>query len=453
MRQKMKAFRSLLLESLENRSLLAAVGFDDAWQFTQHDTRIELRYVQVDRAQVGAIFVNVSPTTQLQWKLRPAGRPSAFDVENTFEIEPEGEPPAFIHPPRTSEPGVVPVPPQHANPHPPEKPTDPGSASKGPDRATLAVPNLAHPTLSILQTIGSNGSRLTNQTPPREISLTGTSAGNIQPPYTPIVAPSINNSVNSQSNQAGSSSLANAVRDVFNSSQVTFDFSVSERGNDSFASVISNNATDATFRFSRSGLSQNDGNSVKSDAANRILDQALAAQVAGKASLEGLLSDLAEDHYRSRSSQAFDANQPSSQFDSRRHTDFENNSDVAELAFAGGGLIALALNRDSGPMDLAQVAEDVHRENRTWVANVGVYREFENAAIAATDFVATRFSGAISRSTRTAAFTEDTNRSQTEVGDAKVHPLLASSTAALGVMLFSLRRVRKNVRLMYTKRG
>jgi len=116
------------------------------------------------------------------------------------------------------------------------------------------------------------------------------------------------------------------------------------------------------------------------------------------------------------------------------------------LSFADGGLIAIALNRDLAIHELGEIAGDDSSENKAWTANVGIFRAFENGALAAT-----HYAGLSNRTARNADLLEAEVSSpdvEAEVSSTPMHPLLTSSSAALGVLLVGLRRFRKSTRRM-----
>ena len=462
MREKSRSFRSLLLESLESRTVFAADAFYDMWQGEHRESRVEITLLQDGRAQFGAIVIGPSHSirtseftgaqaTRNAWKVRLNDH---YDDHALNDLSPEGE--------------ALPLPPQFNN----QLGFKP-SANRGDDIPTLGrpvnqLPVNQSPTGSRNGGLGSPGfdSPLTNVTPPSspqfnfniEHSLGSSGSGNSSTNTVIIVSTNnrdSSNPSNSQSNSQSTRSAAPSVTSPVTSpsasvvdasttwlnahsmtpSQTTFDFSANELSSQSVA-TSSRNSSDPTFRFSRPSVASVD----------RLFDPQLAEQAEGIASLETLLSDLAENHRQSRA-QSHDSNRPNSRFETQRK--LAGEAAMGAIARTEGVFIALALNRDISHSNLADLADEVNRENKTWLANVGVYREFENAAIVATEFVAAPNPtprGTLSNSK------SDLTQAEAEVGDSQFHPLLASSTAVLGAMLFSLRRVRKNVRLMYTKR-
>ena len=176
-----------------------------------------------------------------------------------------------------------------------------------------------------------------------------------------------------------------------------------------------------------------------------LFDQAMAERSASVESLENLLSGLAENHRRSRVHNGFETNT-----NSRNEQGWRPDANSAEVAFAEGGMIALALNRDVALSELEDISEDARSENIAWIANVGVFRALEYGAVAATENA-----GVTNRAGRTeesSSTTAELAEVEGEVADSRLHPLLASSSAALGAVIFGLRRIRKSTTLMFTSR-
>jgi hypothetical protein len=111
-------------------------------------------------------------------------------------------------------------------------------------------------------------------------------------------------------------------------------------------------------------------------------------------------------------------------------------------------MIALALNRDITLSELEDISEDARSENKAWIANVGIFRAFENGAVAATEY--SGLTNRVGRNTNSNSTNAELAESEAEVANTQLHPLLASTSAALGAMVFGLRRMRKSSLLMFT---
>ena len=189
---------------------------------------------------------------------------------------------------------------------------------------------------------------------------------------------------------------------------------------------------------------------VPSDA---IADQAVAEQAVSEQSsvlesLEKLLPGLAENHLRNRTQNGFDANQPNA----RQEKNWRPEAPASvEVAFADGGMIALALNRDIAMSELKELSDDARSENKAWIANVGIFRAFENGAVAATEYAG--LTNRVTRNAASNALPEDESEVEGEVANSQLHPLLASTSAALGAVMLGLRRMRrKTVPLLFASR-
>jgi hypothetical protein len=178
-----------------------------------------------------------------------------------------------------------------------------------------------------------------------------------------------------------------------------------------------------------------------------LVDGALVEH-ASLESLENLLSGLAENHRRNRIQNGFDANQSNSRNEQNWRPE---TSTSVEVTFADGGMIALALNRDLALSELEEILDDARSENKAWVANVGIFRAFENGAVAATEYA-----GLTNRTTRnggSSSTEQELSGAEAEVANSHFHPLLASTSAALGVVMLGLRRMsRKSIPLLFTSR-
>ncbi len=118
-----------------------------------------------------------------------------------------------------------------------------------------------------------------------------------------------------------------------------------------------------------------------------------------------------------------------------------------------GGMIALTLNREASVQDFNELSDDIRNENVAWMASLGIIRSFESGGLATTEI-----SGLINRTVQTPSHvdastkraTDDLVELELERAPTRLQPLLASSSIALGAMLFGLRRVRKTVQLQFT---
>ena len=179
-----------------------------------------------------------------------------------------------------------------------------------------------------------------------------------------------------------------------------------------------------------------------------IADQALGDQASSLESLEKLLPGLAENHLHNRTQNGFDANQPNARHENNRRPE---TSASVEVAFADGGMIALALNRDIAMSDLEELSDDARSENKAWIANVGIFRAFENGAVAATEYAG--LTNRVTRNAASSASPQGVSEVEGEVANSQLHPLLASTSAALGVVMFGLRRMRsKTAPLLFSSR-
>ena len=179
-----------------------------------------------------------------------------------------------------------------------------------------------------------------------------------------------------------------------------------------------------------------------------IAEQAVSEQASVLESLEKLLPGLAENHLRNRTQSGFDANQPNA----RQEKNWRPEASASvEVAFADGGMIALALNRDIAMSELEELSDDASSENKAWIANVGIFRAFENGAVAVTEYAG--LTNRVIRNAASNASPADMSEVEGEVANSQLHPLLASTSAALGVVMLGLRRMRsKTVPLLFTSR-
>jgi hypothetical protein len=177
-----------------------------------------------------------------------------------------------------------------------------------------------------------------------------------------------------------------------------------------------------------------------------IEDQAITERTTRLESLENFLLSLAENHHRIRSGIGFDVNHRNSR---NEVTERPETSMALEIAVADGGMIALALNRDIIMSQFEDISEEARSEKKAWIANVGIFRAFENGAVAATEY-----SNLTNRTPPNAGLSSTARESaEGEVANTQFHPLLASTSAALGAMMLGLRRMRRqSIPLMFTTR-
>ena len=476
MREKTRLFRSLLLESLETRTVFAGDSFDalpfDASPLGAQFSHFEVTHHYDSRVQTSTIVVRaVSRPLDLdfagqQGNGRPEnGKPSKpqdfrdFHDHDQVILIPEGEGPDSHSRPNDlpgSSPGRF---------DPPSRPSsginlDRPSATLNPNNG---VPNNSGPTATIPTTA------ISTTTPrPGTLSLPNASDFRTGEPRTsePSSSPTSNNltllggraapavtlqSAVSQSHVLAVTNLSSFGTQWFGTADVAFDLS-SRSGSELNNRLTESGLRDGEFKFT----ADSDGSR------DTPLDPDLVDQAIGMASLDKLLSDLANKHRRRQAEEHTDREQANRSEPAGRS--YRQNSRMAELQAvnAEGGLIALALNRDVAPTDLDELAKSLHRENRAWVASVGVFRTFESGAVENGEvqsgaMAATEIAVKSDRSKQTAQANQLADLAQganSDVEDSatRFHPLLASSTVALGAMLFSLRRIRKTARLMYTKR-
>ncbi len=179
-----------------------------------------------------------------------------------------------------------------------------------------------------------------------------------------------------------------------------------------------------------------------------IVDENLLERAAAVESLETLLSNLAENHRRKQSQAEFNVDKPLTRNDESWRT--ESSDAQVEMAFADGGMISLALNRDVALSELEDVSDVARSENRAWVANVGIFRAFEGGAVAATEYAG--LTNRISKNAEARSSTAELSEVEAEVANSQLHPLLASTSAIVGGLMLGLRRMRKATPLMHTLR-
>lgn len=216
----------------------------------------------------------------------------------------------------------------------------------------------------------------------------------------------------------------------------TFDFSASHGNNSEPYSSIDNQ------RFGEPQLSK-----ARSSESDAIFDPSLTARGKEIDPLESVLSDLSADHGRPASQFVSNADLPSSRSDQGWRE--KQAAAPVDYLFADGGMIALTLNRDTSLRDLEEMTDEARNEGKAWIANVGIYRAFENAAVAATEYA--------SLTNRTARSTESpANAEVSEVEGPLAGTDLRPSVGfavALGVLTLGFRRFRKIVPLMYKGRN
>lgn len=446
MREKAKLFRALLLEPLELRAVFSADGLD-VWQCVQHSSDVEYAQLHLPLTDHALATGDIDRSHDLQAGIQaghrsrgPSQHKHVFDIEFDMPLPPaegEGRPhddtarfnfnPLHANPPTRipnlpSEPGIVIVVDALPNPivfSPPREviggnipriPADSGSLTNVTSRHTNIAEN------------SSTSSMTINRVPTADTrnSTVGT----------PAVLTSISVT---QANLAIQNLPAMSV------GTATFDFSTRLGSNNvrSTAIDLSHQRTDE-FHFTKPLSLSRDS----------VIDPALIERASGVASLESLLSDLAENHRRQRTQNGFDANQPDAR--SGQNWRPEHNATPVEIAFAEGGMIALALNRDIAFAELEDTSEVARQERRAWVANVGIYRAFENGAVAVTEHAG--LTNRTSPKSESQSIQVDWPEVESELASTPLHPLLASTSAALGLVMFGLRRIRKSVPLMYTSR-
>ena len=471
MREKTRSFRSLLLESLETRTVFAVDSFDalqfGASQFGTQFSHFEVTHYYNSKVQTSTLVVKaVSRSMDLDSDghqgdghqgagHQGAGRSSKpqdyrdFHDHDQVILIPEGEGPGS-HSRPIDLPGSGP-----GRFDPPSRPTsginlDRPSSSLNPNNGG---PNSGGPAATTPTTVISPTAPRTNT-----LSLPNASDFRTGEPRTsePSSSPSSNNSTHlggraapavtlqsavSQNHALAVANLSSLGTDWFGNTDAAFHLS-SRSGGELSNRLSESGLRDAEFRFTADADGSRDA----------ALEPDLVDQAIGMASLDKLLSDLANKHRRHQAEEHNVREQANrNDFSGRsRHQNFR----LAELqaANAEGGLIALGLNREVTPTDLDKLAESLHREHRAWVASVGVFRAFEASAVATTEVALKDDRSIASGQPSEIASENQDSGTVVEVNATRFNPLLASSTAALGAMLFSLRRIRESARLMYTKR-
>lgn len=256
----------------------------------------------------------------------------------------------------------------------------------------------------------------------------------------------LNGLANGSANSAASqSSLVNPTLASLSSTSLsaasgttTFDLSLRPRSSDMHSASGSVGQSIEDFRFSKPMM----------DPAESIFDQALLERAAGIESLDNLLSGLAENYRHGRAHNGFDADQPNA----RNNQNLRSESSVAvEAAFSDGGMIALALNRDIAFKELEEISDSALTENKAWIANVGIFRAFENGAVAVTEYAS--LTNRVTRGSEASPTSVELTDVESEVANSQFQPLWASTSAVLGAVMIGLRRIRKSNPLMFTSRG
>ena len=448
MREKAKLFRALLLEPLELRAVFSADGLV-VWQCVQPSSDVEYAQLHLPHTDHTLATGDIVLSNDLQAGIQaghrsrgPSQHKHVFDIEFDMPLPPaegEGRPhddaarfnfnPLHANPPTRipnvpSEPGIVIV--VDALPNPsvfsPPREVIGGNIPRIPaDSGSLTNVTSRHTNTNFAEN-SSTSSMTINRVPTADTR--NFTVG------TPAVLTSISVT---QANLAIQNPPAMSV------GTATFDFST-RLGSNNFRSTaidLSHQRTDE-FHFTKPLSLSRDS----------VIDPALLERASGVASLESLLSDLAENHRRQRTQNGFDANQPDAR--SGQNWRPEHNAASVEIAFAEGGMIALALNRDIAFAELEDNSEVARQERRAWVANVGIYRAFENGAVAVTEH--TGLTNRTSPKSESQSIQVDWPEVESEIASTPLHPLLASTSAALGLVIFGLRRIRKSVPLMYTSR-
>ncbi|MDX1925887.1 MAG: hypothetical protein SFV81_05185 [Pirellulaceae bacterium] len=453
MREKARQFRSLLLEPLECRSVFSVDGLD-VWQFTQVTIRFEFepfqpaQYPRGEAASIGITQHDDSPRRNYENNGNKSGRSShGLPIHrgrfNDLPLPPAESEGNFIEAPSAK---LVQKPSLDVKPNSDAKPAH--VPSQPPITQVLIVVDTVQPSSPLPQIRDLTGSdRGDNRsiTIPNSISSGSGSFERAPRPQTPATLTSPVAAVNASvaSNTAAQFNLASPNSTV--SSAIAAHTSSIE-----LSSPIAN----AAERVSTSGLADDFRFSRPLPAPSEaIVEKAITERTASLELLENLLLGLAENHRRVRSENGFDengfdVNQPNSR---SAVTERPETSMGLEIALADGGMIALALNRDIAMSELAEISEEARSENKAWIANVGIFRAFENGAVAATEY-----SGLTNRMPRNAGSNSAVREladGETEVANSQFHPLLASTSAALGAMMLGLRRMRrKSVPWMFTTR-
>ncbi len=453
MREKTRLFRSLLLESLETRTVFAVDGFDGGSHLVTPNARIDITRYHNDGMQVSTIVITVAFLSRGDDFGGPWGGevpPRFADFEDDHELIPEGEGPGPDLAPRPDRPSR---PPNTTDLNPPALSFTPVAPSTNFPTILLSSKPTTVPRIDSTPPVASDAAPSTI-TPSHNLpggslasgSLANTALAN--PSLTNRAAPTlVAQPANSQSSLLAASTLSALGSEGFAKADVSFDLSTSI-GNDLTRRLTPSHLRANDFRFTRNSQSIGDS----------ILEPALVDRAIGAASLDKLLSDLANKHRQHKSGN--DSEREHSNRNEFAHRQHHQDSQSAEIdaAYAEGGLIAMTLNRDIAPTDLDALATNLHQENKAWVASVGVFRAFESSAMAVTEGArrnngsSQTTQGANSLADRTEFNVADMNAADLEASETRFNPFLASSTVALGAVLFSLRRIRHSARLMYTTR-
>ncbi len=449
MREKNRLSRSLRLESLETRTVFSVDGFDEAPRSVVLTPQITVKHYHSASVQFTAIWISTFPKREVDFGSPRNGSnpPDLRDFHDDHGLpSPEGEPSSNGAIPRP----VAPVAPTQSRPDSIQRPTN-GITLEKPNVAIIPPPNptvdlAAKPTSvtrvnSPTRAAGDIGPTSINQL--SNLLNSGTSVL-LANKSTPTIAPQ---PATSPLSSFGTPNLSVLGASNFSMPEALFDFSARAGGELSNRLSLGNLPND-DFKFSQPILRSSD-----STLAADLVDRAMVDGGQGTASLDKLLSLLANRHRQSQFRSEPESVGSISRFEAvQKHL---QNSEIAEweAAYDGGGMIALALNRDLTPSDLDELAKSVHRENSAWVASVGIFRALETVSSDTTEpAVQNELADLDSKlGTGTELGGPANSDATTDTADTRFHPAIASSTALVGAVLLSLRRIRKSARLQYTR--
>jgi hypothetical protein len=183
-------------------------------------------------------------------------------------------------------------------------------------------------------------------------------------------------------------------------------------------SLASSHSTE--FKFYRTESVQREtmdlGSTAMATAQNR--DSALE-------DLESLLSDIAKEHWRNRNSEP-------------RRADSVDTPAAPTISFSDvdptitdGGMIALSIDRTNVITTILPDSNIDVDERKAWASNIGVYRAFEAGAVASVE-------------TKLEQRQEEKSDDLEDSSSRRMNPILASGSAFIGLIYFSLRRFRKS---------
>lgn len=429
MREKARLFRSLMVESLECRSVFSVDGLD-VWQCIPDTSRLELDQIEPAQFQRSG-----QPMTGDDHHSHRAGS-HRRNFDHEFDLPPEGEGIAFDVA-RGLNANLSPRFPTQLTPN------QTSSTQSNDPHIVIAVNTLQ--TQAVFSQF--NDVNLDNAADFQVDSGNRTASSSSGNSSIGRVAPSPQNSATatptiSTGNSETQAHLTTLSQLSLSDGTTKFDFSSRLVDN-----LGANHQRTAATSFS--GPRAGNFNFTKPHAftTDSLINSDLVERTAGVATVGNLLSQLAESQQHGRTQ--YDANLHFSKSEQAWRP--EQNSVSEEVTFADGGMIALALNREMALIELEELSKDAHSEKKAWVANVGIYRAFENDAVAATEYTGmTTRVGRIGESRSTKVDLAD---GESEVASTQLRPLLASASAAIGVVMFGLRRFRKSVPLlMYTSR-